>query len=99
MWCYKVGSTFGGTGFSAFGGFWLSYAVITVPGFGIQSAFGNDLDQFHHAVGVYLIAWLIFTIIFTLACIRTNAGVLAAFIFLTITFVAEIIYNFSPTST
>src|SRR2546423_1695331 len=98
MWCFRVGSTFGGTGFSAFGGFWLSYAVILIPGFGISSAFGDDIIHFHRAIGVYLSAWLVFTVIFTLACIRTNAGVLSAFIFLSITFVAEVIYNFTLTN-
>ncbi|CAG8795363.1 1295_t:CDS:2 [Racocetra fulgida] len=40
MWEFKVGNTFGGTGFSAFGGFWASLGVIYMPGFGIQEAYG-----------------------------------------------------------
>jgi succinate-acetate transporter protein len=31
MWEYACGNTFGGTAFSSYGGFWLSYAVILTP--------------------------------------------------------------------
>ncbi|CAG8633701.1 3120_t:CDS:2, partial [Acaulospora colombiana] len=44
MWEFKVGNTFGGTGFGAFGGFWASYGVIYIPAFGIQEAFGVTTD-------------------------------------------------------
>src|ERR1051326_9153773 len=96
MWCFRVGSTFGGTGFGAFGGFWLSYGAIFIPAFGIRDAFGNDNTQFQNAIGIYLLAWTVFTVIFTLACMRTNAPLLGAFIFLSITLSAETIYNFYP---
>lgn len=120
MWEFKVGNTFGGTGFSAFGGFWASYGVIFIPAFGIQQAFGftfNDktgmlqpptlannpnatdlIYQYHSALAIYLLAWLIFTFIFTLACVRTNAGVLGAFVALTLSFGFEVIYHFFPGS-
>jgi hypothetical protein len=93
MWEFKVGNTFGGTGFSAFGGFWASFGVIYIPNF---IGTWQDDNQFHHALGVFCLAWLIFTFIFTLACMRTNAGVLSAFIFLTLTFASETIYHFYP---
>lgn len=99
MWEFKVGNTFGGTGFSAFGGFWASYGVIFIPAFGIIDAFKGDNEQLHNALAVYCLAWLIFTIIFTLACLRTSVGVLSAFVFLTITFVSETIYHFAPEHT
>lgn len=90
MWEFKVGNTFGGTGFSAFGGFWLSYGTILY-------LFGDATNtaQFHSTMGVFCLAWLVFTFIFTLACIRTNLGVLSAFVFLTITFLGEVIFHFS----
>ncbi|RIB17794.1 hypothetical protein C2G38_2087412 [Gigaspora rosea] len=134
MWEYKVGNTFGGTGFSAFGGFWASLGAIYTPAFGIQEAFGiipvapnatideygfcqlncdryassgaiyaatnHELfTQYHNALAVYNAAWLIFTFIFTLACIRTNAGVLGAFVSLTVAFLADVIYHLTPTNT
>src|ERR1051325_6205376 len=99
MWEFKVGNTFGATGFSAFGGFWASLGVIYIPGFGIQDAYKDSPDQFHNALAVYCMAWLVFTFIFTLACLRTSVGVLSAFIFLTITFMSEVIFHFAPTHT
>lgn len=33
MWEFKVGNTFGATGFSAFGGFWASYGIMYIPSF------------------------------------------------------------------
>ncbi|KAF0429537.1 putative FUN34-transmembrane protein involved in ammonia production [Gigaspora margarita] len=134
MWEYKVGNTFGGTGFSAFGGFWASLGAIYTPGFGIQEAFGiipvapnatineyglclNNCErfdsggalyaatnfdlftQYHNALAVYNASWLIFTFIFTLACLRTNIGVLGAFVSLTVAFMADVIYHLNPTNT
>ncbi|CAB4477341.1 uncharacterized protein OCT59_016326 [Rhizophagus irregularis] len=90
MWEFKVGNTFGGTGFSAFGGFWLSYGTILYL---FNTA--TNTDQYHSTMGVFCLTWLVFTFIFTLACIRTNLGVLSAFVFLTITFLGEVIFHFS----
>ncbi|CAJ0768541.1 16785_t:CDS:2, partial [Entrophospora sp. SA101] len=41
MWEFRVGNTFGGTGFSAFGGFWTSFGALYIPSFGIEKAFEN----------------------------------------------------------
>lgn len=88
MWEFKVGNTFGGTGFGAFGGFWASYGMIYLQGFGIRNAFTGVQDpQFVHALGVYCLAWTVFTIIFTMACMRTSMGVLLAFVFLSLDFI------------
>ncbi|CAG8710789.1 6064_t:CDS:2 [Cetraspora pellucida] len=105
MWEYRVGNTFGGTGFSAFGGFWASLGAIYIPGFGIQEAYGfmpvsrnATIDSTGlctqncgYTPGV--------TFIFTLACLRTNAGVLGAFVALTIAFASDTIYHLTPTNT
>ncbi|CAG8649840.1 18908_t:CDS:2, partial [Acaulospora morrowiae] len=130
MWEFKVGNTFGGTGFGAFGGFWASFGAIYIPLFvsllafnmfgfaiaGIQDAFGvktdlagnfvainstvgDAVEQFHHSLAIYCLGWLIFTFIFTLACIRTNMAVLGAFVFLTASFLFEVIYHFNPSTT
>src|SRR5687767_9149311 len=98
MWEFRVGNTFGGTGFSAFGGFWASYGVIFIPGFGIQDAYHDNALQLNRALGVYCLAWLVFTFIFTLACLRTNMGVLSAFVSLTLTFGFLSLYHFNPST-
>ncbi|CAG8433151.1 9552_t:CDS:2 [Diversispora eburnea] len=110
MWEFKVGNTFGGTGFSAFGGFWASYGVIFIPAFGIQQAFGFTVDKYGilqpptlannpNAIDlIYQYHSSLVTFIFTLACIRTNAGVLGAFVALTLSFGFEVVYHFFPAS-
>lgn len=95
MWEFKVGNTFGGTGFSAFGGFWASFAVLYIDGFGIASAYGKDSEQYNNALAVFCLCWLIFTFIFTLACLRTNMVVLTSFVCLTGVFVLLTIYHFT----
>jgi len=57
MWEFVCGNTFGALAFTSYGGFWISFAVIFIPGFNI----GNDADyvknplEFSHALGHYLI--------------------------------------------
>ncbi|CAG8580859.1 12430_t:CDS:1, partial [Dentiscutata heterogama] len=58
MWEFKTGNTFGATAFSSYGGFWLSFACIIIPGFNVPGSFTN-IEAFEHAVGIYLLAWTI----------------------------------------
>lgn len=34
-----VGNTFGATALSSYGGFWISFAIIFTPGFGVTAAY------------------------------------------------------------
>lgn len=99
MWEFKVGNTFGGTGFGAFGGFWASFGVLYIPGFGIEAAYNNEDGQYNNALAVYCLAWTFFTFIFTLACIRTNMAVLSAFILLTGVFMSLTAFHFTGIDT
>ncbi|KAI8321187.1 hypothetical protein GQ54DRAFT_317715 [Martensiomyces pterosporus] len=88
MWEFASGNTFGATAFSSYGGFWMSYAVILVPGFGVGSALTAAGDTAHsHAIGIFLLGWVIMTFIFFLATLRTNLGLCLLFAFLDITFI------------
>src|SRR6476659_11466581 len=56
MWEFRTGNTFGAVAFTSFGAFWLSYwAFVTF--------FAGEIPAAHvgAAVGLYLIAWGIFT--------------------------------------
>lgn len=79
MWEYKRGNTFGATAFGSFGAFWLSFWALD------RLARGPASD-IHQAVGLYLLAWCIFTAYMTLAALKTNLAVLAVFVLLTLTF-------------
>ncbi|KAF8324285.1 Gpr1 family protein [Cantharellus anzutake] len=88
MWEFACGNTFGATAFSSYGAFWISYALIFIPGTGILEAYAepkhaHDLDN---AVAFYLTAWFIFTFCMFLASLRSSVAIAALFFFLDMTF-------------
>src|SRR5690348_13874523 len=83
MWEFRTGNTFGATAFSSFGAFWISFwAFVTFFAKDITSA--TDVGN---AVGLYLIAWGIFTSYMFIASLRTTAAVALVFILLAVTFI------------
>ncbi|KAK6610870.1 GPR/FUN34 family protein (GPR1/FUN34/yaaH family protein) [Botrytis cinerea] len=71
------GNTFGATVFPSYGAFNLSYAMIYLPGSGIMAAYtdpetGQLNSQFATALAMYLWAWFILTVIFTVAAMRSS---------------------------
>jgi hypothetical protein len=87
MWEYACGNTFGATAFSSYGGFWLSYAALLIPGTGIADAYAKVPDQEVSAIGIFLAAWVIITFLFLLATLRVNVGLISLFLCLDITFI------------
>ena len=81
MWEFRTGNTFGAVAFTSYGAFWLSFfAYVTWYADKVPTADAG------HAVGLYLIAWGIFTAYMTIAAVRTSSAVLAVFVLLTLTF-------------
>ena len=77
MWEFRKGNTFGATAFSSYGAFWISFwAFVTFFSDGVPAT----------AVGLYLIAWGIFTLYMWIASFRTTAAVNVVFLLLWITF-------------
>ncbi|KAF9436051.1 hypothetical protein BGZ76_004930 [Entomortierella beljakovae] len=89
MWEFKVGNTFGGTAFTSYGAFWLSFAAIHIPSFGSIASYA-DLDPNDHvidnALGIYLLGWGIFTFILWIATLRSTIALSSMFFTLTLTF-------------
>ena len=81
MWEFAKGNTFGATAFSSYGAFWLSFWWLT--GHTDLSGAGADAAK---GVGLYLLAWGIFTAYMTVAASRVSGAVLAVFVLLTLTF-------------
>jgi uncharacterized protein len=81
MWEFRTGNTFGAVAFSSFGAFWISFWALNA--FYAKQIGGNA----GHAVGIYLIAWAIFTAYMTIAALRTSGAVLLVFALLTATFI------------
>lgn len=88
MWEFKAGNTFGATAFTSFGGFWLSFGVIFIPGFGILAAITKNMATFHAVIGIVLLGWAIFTFLMLLGALRSNLALIGVFFFLTLTFLA-----------
>ena len=84
MWEFRSGNTFGATAFSSYGAFWLSFAALLIPGFGIN--FGSKTGPSGTAIGWYLVCWAIFTGIMTIASFRTNGATAAVFVLLFVTY-------------
>jgi len=81
MWEFRTGNTFGAVAFTSFGAFWLSYwAFVQFYAAKVPAADAG------HAVGLYLIAWGIFTTYMFVASLRTTAAISLVFILLAATF-------------
>ena len=82
LWEFAKGNTFGATAFCSYGAFWLSFWWLTahLADYKIPAA---DVGK---GVGLYLVAWGIFTAYMTVAATRVSGAVLAVFVLLTITF-------------
>ncbi|MGN6130234.1 MAG: acetate uptake transporter [Nocardioidaceae bacterium] len=81
MWEFAKGNTFGATAFSSYGAFWISFWWLT--GHTDLSGAGADAAK---GVGLYLLAWGIFTAYMSVAATRVSGAVLTVFVLLTITF-------------
>jgi uncharacterized protein len=81
MWEFRTGNTFGATAFTSYGAFWLSFWAFV-------EFFERQVPKADagHAVGLYLIAWGIFTTYMFVASLRTTGAVALVFFLLAITF-------------
>jgi succinate-acetate transporter protein len=82
MWEFRSGNTFGALAFTSYGAFWLSFWAYVQ--FYAAKIPATDAG---HAVGLYLIAWGIFTGYMFVASLRTTGAIALVFILLTVTFV------------
>jgi uncharacterized protein len=82
MWEFRTGNTFGATAFTSYGAFWLSFWALV-------QFYEKDITKADagHAVGLYLIAWGIFTAYMFVASLRTSGAVALVFILLAATFI------------
>jgi uncharacterized protein len=81
MWEFRTGNTFGAVAFSSYGAFWLSFWAFVQ--FFEKSVPAPDAG---HAVGLFLIAWGIFTTYMFVASLRTTAAISLVFVLLAATF-------------
>ena len=81
MWEFRTGNTFGAVAFTSFGAFWISFWVLV-------SFFADKIPAEHlgSALGLYLIAWGIFTTYMFVASLRTTTAIALVFALLAATF-------------
>ncbi|RSL63660.1 hypothetical protein CEP51_013275 [Fusarium floridanum] len=73
---FVAGNTFGTAVFMSYGAFNISYSMIYLPGSGIIAAYmdseGNLSPDFQQSIALYLWAWFILSVIYTVAAIRSS---------------------------
>src|SRR3954452_10851582 len=82
MWEFRNNNTFGATAFTSYGAFWISFFVLEQ--FQADKIPAANLGA---AVGLYLIAWGIFTTYMWIASFRVSAAVMIVFLLLAATFI------------
>lgn len=84
IWEFRKNNTFGATAFCSYGAFWLAYWGLSVYFKPADGTWAADVDV---ALGVFLLAWTIFTAMLTVAVLRTNLALATTFGALIVTFV------------
>ena len=82
MWEFRTGNTFGATAFTSYGAFWLSF-------WAFEQFYAKDITDkvaLGNAVGLFLIAWGIFTAYMFIASLRTTVAISTVFFLLAATF-------------
>ncbi|CDO94227.1 unnamed protein product [Kluyveromyces dobzhanskii CBS 2104] len=87
LFCFPLGDTFGMTVLGAYGGFWLSYAVILTDQFNVVSSYSEDPAMLKNALGLYLSCWAVFTTLCWLCTMKSTWGLFMCFSFLEVTFI------------
>lgn len=73
MWEFTVGNTFGTVAFTSYGGFWMSFAALNMNCFGFLNGYtASDIanHDLSNGLGIYLLAWCIFSFLMTIAAHR-----------------------------
>ncbi len=85
LWAFRRGNTFAGTAFCSYGAFWFSFYLL------VNNFLGATIKGAPNAtlgwVGLYLLAWGIFTAYMTVASLGASKAVTIVFVLLTLTFV------------
>lgn len=73
VWELIMENSFGATVFTGYGGFWMSFAVLTMGGFDIESSYSSPAE-FDNALGLFFLAWAVVTLFFTMMTVRSTVA-------------------------
>ncbi|MDA8276790.1 MAG: acetate uptake transporter [Actinomycetota bacterium] len=90
MWEFKRNNLFGAVAFTSYGAFWLAFWYLIEHASTILV--GTDANK---AVGLFLLAWTIITVILLIGTTGTNGFLVALFAVLTVTFIFLTVGNFA----
>jgi succinate-acetate transporter protein len=82
---YFKGNAFGGTAFCSYGAFWMSFWYLSTHLDLMKAAEKADIGK---AVGLFLLAWTIFTAYMFITSFKTTGALVATFGVLTLAFIA-----------
>jgi uncharacterized protein len=94
MWEFPRGNVFGGTAFTSYGAFWMSYAIILWPSSGVLAAFSDPSEE-ASAIGIFLATWFMVTFLLFIVALRKSLSFILLFGFLTLTFLLLAIAEFT----
>ncbi|KAG9073100.1 hypothetical protein KI688_000887 [Linnemannia hyalina] len=83
---YRNGNTFGGTTFCSYGLYWISYATLLIPSFGVAAAYADFPEEYNTAIGIYFLGWTIFTFLMWTLTWKSNLASTALFFCLGMTY-------------
>ena len=89
MWEFKTGNTFGALAFSSYGGFWMSFGALFIDAFGFLKPYfqaGAPIQDLHDCLGIYLLAWGMFSLFMCIASHRTTMVLFVLFFMVFLTF-------------
>jgi succinate-acetate transporter protein len=78
MWEFARGNTFGAVAFSSYGAFWISYWYLVTHVLSSVPS-GTSPSEINHAVGLYLLCWLIFTFYMFISTFKLNGALVVVF--------------------
>ena len=85
---FKTGNNFGFGAFTAYGAFWISLCLFVIFGTNAEIVKAYPVLKFDgHALGIYLLMWTFFTIIFFIATLRHHTALILLFLTLVIGFI------------
>lgn len=82
---WACGNSFGTCAFTGYGAFWMSWAALQIPWFGVKAAY-KDPHEFAQAVSLWLIVWGIITLLLAVCLTRASIALVFIFVDIAITF-------------
>jgi succinate-acetate transporter protein len=99
MWEMAVGNTFGATALSSYGGFWIAYAILLSPAWGITNTetgpYSATPDDVSSVLGFFLTGWFIFTTLLLLCTLRSTVMFFMLFFTLDLAFLCLACENYA----